>query len=169
MSTPTKAAEIREALEDLKRDIDNTGGIWEFTADSIKSKITRALALLADMEREGEPAKVVTTIKGWVRPAGVDVHGPGYELGSGCGWCEFNEVGQPDHGDQPATLIIGTHPSPTAADAKDSAVDVQEVIRAGDKSIELWAEELRTDGYDTSELFATAIDSWVAATKPFRP
>jgi len=47
-------------------------------------------------------------IKGWVRPAGVDVHGPGYELGSGCGWCEFNEVGQPDHGDEPATLYIGT-------------------------------------------------------------
>lgn len=46
-------------------------------------------------------------IKGWVRPAGVDVHGPGYELGSGCGWCEFNEVGQPDHGDEPATLYIG--------------------------------------------------------------
>ena len=148
-------AEIREALESVVRNVGNelilrTENAWGLERWSCCHKdvdgehsstcpavltlnnASRALALLADMEREGEPAKVVTTIKGWVRPAGVDVHGPGYELGSGCGWCEFNEVGQPDHGDQPATLIIGTHPSPTAADAKDSAVDVQEVIRAGD-------------------------------------
>lgn len=119
MSTPTKAAEIRQALEELRED--------DWTKEYKDKIIDQALALLADMEREGEPSKVVTTIKGWVRPAGVDVHGPGYELGSGCGWCEFNEVGQPDHGDQPATLIIGTHPSPTTADAKDAPVDVQEV------------------------------------------
>lgn len=46
-------------------------------------------------------------IEGWVRPAGIDVNGPGYELGSGCGWCEFNECGQPEHGDTKATLVIG--------------------------------------------------------------
>jgi hypothetical protein len=46
-------------------------------------------------------------IKGWVRPAGVEVNGPGYELGSGCGWCEFNECGQPDYGDEKATLVVG--------------------------------------------------------------
>ena len=46
-------------------------------------------------------------IEGWIRPAGVEVNGPGYELGSGCGWCEFNECGQPDHGDEKATLVVG--------------------------------------------------------------
>jgi len=43
-------------------------------------------------------------IEGWVRPS---ENGPGYELGNGAGWCEFNECGQPNHGDLPATLVIG--------------------------------------------------------------
>ena len=161
MSTPTKAAEIiREALEYglgmALAEQSRTGKSHSVLMQHFKD----ALAILADMEREGEPAKVVTTIKGWVRPAGVDVHGPGYELGSGCGWCEFNEVGQPDHGDQPATLIIGTHPSPTTADAKDSAVDVQGIIRAGDAM----ANRLKI-----METGAGLQAVWSEITKPFRP
>lgn len=52
--TPTKADQVREALEELKRDIDNTGGIWEYSADNFKAKIDRALSLLADLDGGGE-------------------------------------------------------------------------------------------------------------------
>ena len=53
MSTPTKAAEIREALEELRED--------DWTKEYKDQIIDRALALLADMEREGEPVKQAMT------------------------------------------------------------------------------------------------------------
>jgi hypothetical protein len=67
-------------------------------------------------------------IKGWVRPAGVEVNGPGYELGSGCGWCEFNECGQPDYGDEKATLVVGDERVFTESEVRAMMEDVAHCI-----------------------------------------
>lgn len=48
--TMTPIEQVREALEELKRDIDNTGGIWEYSSDNFKAKVDAALAILKDME-----------------------------------------------------------------------------------------------------------------------
>jgi hypothetical protein len=67
-------------------------------------------------------------IEGWVRPAGVEVNGPGYELGSGCGWCEFNECGQPDYGDEKATLVVGDERVFTESEVRAMMEDVAHCI-----------------------------------------
>ena len=127
-------AEIREALEHIRR-----GTTEEFTA----TQADRAIALLADMEREREVAA-------WMRKAGVGrseyVHP---EAKKNCPEC-WSEYSTP----------LYTHPSPTAADAKDSAVDVQEVIRAGD------AMANRLNSMETGAGLRAV---WNELTKPFRP
>jgi len=67
-------------------------------------------------------------IEGWVRPAGVEVNGTGYELGSGCGWCEFNECGQPEHGDEKATLVVSDERVFTESEVKAMMEDVAHCI-----------------------------------------
>jgi len=55
------------------------------------------------------------TIKGYI--TGTD-NGPGYELGSGAGFCDFWESGNLGGAKTPATIIIGDEPVFTEAQVK---------------------------------------------------
>ena len=194
----SNTAEIREALELAMARIGCPPGD---NADAdIYHRLSRALALLADMEREGEPAKAsAVEVAGlaldmteaiWPRVKGIEQ----YELTNLAERCIYKgielrkrhvthpspqpSVEEPwNDGDIEAAYLAGcingasqevtgktywpsldraraelqrlkdngisipsmirsmrnkAHPSPTAADAKDSAVDVQEVIKCGD-------------------------------------
>ena len=159
--TPTKAAEIREELSSIRKRVHCP---YPAMRMEVEQHIDRALALLADMEREGE-------VVAW---ASKDQLEKLDFVGDMMVSSEKDETFS-----VPYDIPLYTHPSPTTADAKDSPVDLQEVIRAGDnldhKFIDLVAfcaanipesklQDLVDDWAGHDERAA-----WTAATKPFRP
>ena len=142
MSTPTKAAEIiREALEYglgmALAEQSRTGKSHSVLMQHFKD----ALAILADMEREREQPVA------WMNDS--------YPADDAF---IFHSPTEPPNPFFPTPLY--THPSPTTADAKDSAVDVQGIIRAGDAM----ANRLKI-----METGAGLQAVWSEITKPFRP
>lgn len=185
MSTPTKAAEIiREALELAMARIGCPPGD---NADAdIYHRLSRALALLADMEREGEPVAwndgdiEAAYLAGCINGASQEATGKTY-------WPSLDRVQAElqrlkDNGIAIPSMIRSmrnkAHPSPTAADAKDSPVDVQEVIRAGDELTKIKGALCNfilslaprdRDGHFTKDELDRMTTQWTNATKPFRP
>lgn len=144
----SNTADIKEALELAMARIGCPPGD---NADAdIYHRLSRALAILADMEREGEPVKL--TDADHVCDLLMQLHREFYGQDKA-------------HADAFRVLpkvikFIKAHQSPTAADAKDSAVDVQEVIRVGDAM----ANRLKI-----METGAGLQAVWSEITKTFRP
>ena len=134
-------AEIREALEYALRDMEfaaQAPAYWQRACDRMK----QALALLADMEREEGPVAWLNEYMGLT----------------------MNDRSKRTHDSEGTkhgyTIPLYRHPSPTTADAMDSTVDVQEVVKAGDAM----ASRLKL-----METGAGLQAVWSEITKTFRP
>ena len=135
----SNTAGIREALELAMARIGCPPGD---NADAdIYHRLSRAIALLADMEREREQPVA------WMNDS--------YPADDAF---IFHSPTEPPNPFFPTPLY--THPSPTTADAKDAPVDVQGIIRAGDAM----ANRLKI-----METGAGLQAVWSEITKPFRP